>query len=84
MHGRGQPGAHESRKRPSRSSGLALSAGAASAAGTSGPTGQDEVAALADEDATVVQHHAGVEEGKVAEEVPDLALSTGVGPVDHL
>ncbi len=40
--------------------------------------------ALADEDAAVVQHHAGEEEGKVPEEVLDLAVPAGVRTVDHL
>jgi hypothetical protein len=40
--------------------------------------------ALADEDAAVVQHHAGEEEGKVPEEVFDLAVPAGVRTVDHL
>jgi hypothetical protein len=45
---------------------------------------RDEMPALADEDAAVVQHHAGEEEGKVPEEVLDLAVPAGVRTVDHL
>ena len=80
MHRTGQPGGHEARhgtsSRPRASS--ACSPCSLSTAR------ELEVPALADEDAAVVQHHAGVEESKIAEQVADLTLPTGVGAVDHL
>ena len=42
------------------------------------------MATLAHKDAPVFQHLPGLEEGKVAKKVVDLALPARVGPVDHL
>jgi len=42
------------------------------------------VATLADKDASIVQHHARVQEGEVAEEVANLALTAAMGTVDNL
>ena len=42
------------------------------------------MSALADEDAAVVQHHAGEEEGEVPEEMFHFAVATRMGTVDDL
>jgi hypothetical protein len=39
---------------------------------------------LADEDATVVQHHAGEEEGKVSKQMFHFAVSARMRPINHL
>lgn len=47
-------------------------------------TGQDQMPRLANEDASVLQHHARVEERKVSVQMTNLALATRMRPIDHL
>jgi len=68
VHGRGQARRHEARQ----CRGVGAPAGRA---GLASATRQHQVTALAHEDAAVVQHHAGVQKGEIAEQVLDLTLS---------
>ena len=81
VHGAGESRGHEPRHGPRSGGACARPAGPSSSLASSC---QLQVSALAHEDAPVVQHHARVQEGKVAEQVSDLALATGVGAVDNL